>query len=482
MYRHTHELFGMEHWADESLRAQSDQEALKVDHIKRTQIRFLWFLGGFIVILASSFLFEYIRYLASEEKSMRVWRILVGMVPGVTGLIAMLYISTGFMQDVYDILDHQRAFKHVWLLLFGRVPQAFSKLPRRERKQWASLLGLSEARTKPLAEYPHLLVKEGQIGESYQDMLLAKLGGPGIAIVFNDSAVVLEQYGRRIRVAGPGTIFLRRFERIREVLDLRPHERTSNVEALTKEGIPVETEVQVRFQLARDKNRPFPPPPGPPSPVYKWAWNKASQCHRLLTNLDEGWEVEGHWPTRVMGNVGSTLRALIADVELDKLIETYQPDRDPRRDLIEEYRGKLQEAALNFGAQILDVRVGPIKPTLPQVEKERIAHWKTFWKAKAQKEEAKGKAEAIRERGSARAYAQLEIIRALTREFKQVVEQNVALSAELIALRFIEALRQAWSRPDRAFISLEALDTLNRLQDTVKRNFPNAPEEDVSNP
>ncbi|MBS3785103.1 MAG: hypothetical protein KGY78_11735, partial [Anaerolineae bacterium] len=168
---------------------------------------------------------------------------------------------------------------------------------------------------------------------------------------------------------------------------------------------------------------------------------------------------------------GPNLRTLIATVELDKLMEPSDPDRAPRQRLIDAYRKRLDESIRGFGAQILDVRVGPIRPTLPQVEEERIANWQAFWKARAQREEAKGEAAVIREEGSARAYAQLEIILSLTREFRQVFEQNVALSTELIALRFIEALRHAWSRPDRTITSDEALDTLDRLKDTVERNL-----------
>ena len=442
MHRRVHRWLGLEQWAAQSLQPRSDQEAL-AEHRRRARMRLLWFLGGIAICLLSSFLLELLRHLVGDTP-LRLWRILVGAVPGAAGLIAVLHASTAFVQDVYDISGRREARRHAWVLLFG-------------------------SQAKPT--YPHIRVKEGRIDEQHVETLLATLGGPGVVTVFNDSAVVLEQYGRHVRVAGPGTVFLRRFERIHEVLDLRPHERTTEVRALTKEGIPVQTEVQVRFQLARDREHAFPPPPGTAGPVYRWAWKRASQSHRRLTDLDHGVEREEHWPARVMGEVGPNLRTLIATVELDKLMEPYEPDCAPRQRLIDAYRKRLDESIRGFGAQILGVRVGPIRPTLPQVEEERIANWQAFWKARAQREEAKGEAAVIREEGSARAYAQLEIILSLTREFRQVFEQNVALSTELIALRFIEALRHAWSRPDRTITSDEALDTLDRLQDTVERNL-----------
>jgi regulator of protease activity HflC (stomatin/prohibitin superfamily) len=187
-----------------------------------------------------------------------------------------------------------------------------------------------------------------------------------------------------------------------------------------------------------------------------------------VVNLDNGSEREDGWPNRVMGNVGSTLRALLADIELDGLIELRETDLGPRQILIAEYKKKLDKAARNFGAEILDVRMGPIKPALPQIEKKRIANWRAIRKVEAQIEAARGEAEAIRERGLARAYAQMEIILSLTREFQEALEKDVALPAEFISLRFIEALRLVWSQPGGAFISSEAFRTLDRLQKLVE--------------
>jgi len=105
------------------------------------------------------------------------------------------------------------------------------------------------------------------------------------------------------------------------------------------------------------------------------------------------------------------------------------------------------------------------------VEKERVASWQADWKSRVRIERATGEAEAIRQQGLARAYAQMEIILALSREFQEMVERDVTLSAEFIALRFIEALRQAWTRPGGTLISFEALRTLDYLQHMVRRDY-----------
>jgi len=467
------ERLDIEYWAAVSVQEQADQRALKLSHIRRTAWRFLLFAGALVVIVLSSLFLEYLRQRAGGG-SISVWRLLGGMVPALLGLVGMLGVSAAFVREVYGISGRRRALGYVWLLLFGRAPFSLLDLLLGAIRRLFAALGLPPPPAIPFATYPHMIVREGRIEERYEDTPLARFGGPGNVVVFNDSAVFLERFGRLTRVAGPGAVFLQRFEHIREVLDLRPQERSEEVRALTKDGIPVRTEVQVRSQLARPPGGPFPPPPGRLHPVYKWAWTQAGRSHNRLVIPEFDLERENHWPERVMGNVGSTMRALIAEYRLDELLEPYEPDRDPRRKIAQRFREELDSEARNFGAQVLDVRMGALEPAeeiAEEVIKARTASWQALWKSRALVEKAKGEAEVIRQKGLARAYAQMEIILALTREFQGLVEREQALSAEFIALRFIEALRQAWTRPGGILMSFEAVRTLDYLQQLVKRDY-----------
>jgi hypothetical protein len=453
--------FSLEHWASESMQEQADQRTLRREHIVRTQVRFWLLVAAALGIMLFSLALEYIRLWAqgavtlTDGAPVSTWRWLMGMLPGLLGLAAVFVVSTGFVQNVYSIRDWRSALGYVWLLLFGRAPGSYFDL---------------NPSTRPLFPYPFVTVHQGKIDEKHEDTLLARLGGPGNVIIFNDSAVFLERFGRFTRVAGPGQVFLQRFERIREVLDLRPQERSSVAKALTKDGIPVQTEVQVRFHLARPPASLVPPEPDVPYPVYKWALIHAGQCHLHSVNMDSGEESIARWPERASG-VGGSMRAFIAEYQLDELLEPHEPGRDPRREIAQRLYQKLQEGASNFGAQILEVRMGALEPTLEEVKEERITSWQTAWKSEARKKEAMGIAEAIRERGLARAYAQMEIILTLTREFQESIEHDVTLSAEFVALRFIEALRHAWTRPGGMKLSADAVRTLGYLQRMVRREY-----------
>jgi hypothetical protein len=65
----------------------------------------------------------------------------------------------------------------------------------------------------------------------------------------------------------------------------------------------------------------------------------------------------------------------------------------------------------------------------------------------------------------------MEIILTLTREFQELIEHDMTLSAEFVAFRFIEALRQVWTRPGGMVMPSEAVRTLDYLQRMVRRDY-----------
>ena len=448
----------LDHWAAESVQDKPDQRTLITDHIRRTLVRYGLLLAVLGAIAVSSLALEYFRLLMggasilTGEATTSIWRWLVGIVPGLLGLATVLGVSAAFVRDVYGIRDWRSALGYVRLLLFGRAPYSYFDLKHSAR---------------PFAPYPSIIVQQGRIAEKDEDTLLARFGGPGNVTVFNDSAVFLERFGRFTRVAGPGKVFLRRFEFIREALDLRPQERNSETKAVTKDGIPVKADVQVRFQLARPPASLVASTPEVPHPVFEWALVRAGRCHSRSVDPDSGDENVSHWADKV--GVGGKMRGLVAGRRLDELLEPYEPERDPHSEISEKIHQAANDSARGVGAQVMEVRVGALEPTLDEVKKERIASWQAAWVSKARREEAMGKAEVIRELGLARAYAQMEIILSLAREFQDAVEREVALPAEIVILRFMESLRQTWSRPESALVSSQVFRMWQALQEDLKK-------------
>jgi regulator of protease activity HflC (stomatin/prohibitin superfamily) len=413
-------------------------------------IRLFLTLAILIMPFVTSLSLEFIRVVVGGVE-LEFWRIWLGMVPGALALVGVLIAGAAFVRAVYDLANWQEGLQYAWRLLFGGAPLSTSELS-----------GTVPANFSP---YPFIVVKEGRIDERHESSLLARWGGPGTVTVFNDSAVVLERFGRYVRVAGPGSVFLERFERVREVLDLRPQERTEMASAITKDGLYVRSEVQVRFQLARPTAQLTPSTPHVPYPVYKWALMRAAQCHAWRVHLDQDVEGEFRWPERVMGNVGSSLRAIVADYSLDELLEPYEMDRDPRQEISQKLHHQLNASARNFGAEVLDVRMTALEPTREEIKRERIASWQAPRRRDARTEIAKGEAKVIRELGEARAYAHLEIVNALARAFQEISEQDLEVASDFVMMRIVNTLREIWKQPNGAFISSQALHTLQYLEE-----------------
>lgn len=441
----------LDYWIAESVQERSHQVTLMTNHIRRTQFRF-WLLAiASIVVLILSLALEYGRYLAGGA-TVSLGRCLAGMVPWLLGLAAVLGTSVAFVRDIYEAPDWPSALQIVWMFLFGRAP--------------SSLLDLKPSDI-PWAPYPSVTVQQGRIDEEQESSPLVRLGGPGKVIIFNDSAVFLERFGRFTRVAGPGMIFLQRFERIREVLDLRPQERTFTAKALTRDGIPVQTEVQVRFQLARPPVELLAPSPEVPYPVYRWALTRAGRCHNRLVDAESGEEKVSGWADQV--GIGGATRAIIAGYRLDELLEPYEPGRDPRQEIARQLHEKVDGVARNVGAEVLEVRMGALETTVEEVQRERVASWQAAWSSQAQQEKAKGEAEAIREWGEACAQAQMEIIVNLAQEFQEAIERDVVPPAEIIVLRFMDALRRSGSSPGTVFASSQAFKMWQALLEDLRR-------------
>jgi hypothetical protein len=97
-----------------------------------------------------------------------------------------------------------------------------------------------------------VVIEDGKIKESETKGDLPKLGGPGLVIIRPYNAVVFEQTGRITRIEGPGEVFLRLGERIKDVVDLRNQARGYEaVQVLTRDRVPLMITGGVGFRIQR---------------------------------------------------------------------------------------------------------------------------------------------------------------------------------------------------------------------------------------
>jgi regulator of protease activity HflC (stomatin/prohibitin superfamily) len=405
-------------------------------HRSRAFLRMIpFFVLTPLVALALVYLFNVLLF--GGEWSL-TW-LVIGILPALIALLGVLATAGQFVNVVFGLKSWWAGVRYAFLCLFG-IP-------------W------------PLP-YPYALITEGGVRERDRRKFLAhrQLGGPGRLIIFNDSAVVLERHGRVTRTAGPGAVFLERFERIREIIDLRPQIKTLPAEqaiVVTRDGILVGTEITVRFQIKRGT----PTAPEKPYPVDDAMLMAAATAPAVRIGPNPGQRMISGWRDRVLRNVDSTLRDIVAGKTLDELFEPADPYKDPREEIRCELLAQLTKSSAAFGAEVLDIVLGPFKPVNPEVERQRLATWQATRQAEDRVKEACGEAQAMLTRESAYAYAQLEMMLAIDRGFRRLVIDGENLTSQFVALRFIEMLRRTAGGADTFLLeeSTKTLEFLNRL-------------------
>jgi|YelNatPaOPRAMG01_1025707.scaffolds.fasta_scaffold17192_2 hypothetical protein len=325
---------------------------------------------------------------------------------------------------------------------------------------------------------PYLLIKEGRLAMG-ADTPVARVGGPASLVIYNDTAVVTEQYGRLKRVLGAGFPQLERFERVWEIVDLRPQRWVYEVFALTREGIPISCEADISFKI--DDRLPTGEEKGPtdkePYPYTEDAVLKAATSKWIR----EPWRDDPHmaWTGRVViGFTEGILRDILAEYRLDWLIAPPQPGQlHPREEIRKRLFEELSAKAETVGAKILKVELGAIRVKARDekvsrqladiVSNQWIETWYADWESRALTSQAEGEAELLR-MDAAQIQAQAEMVIALTEALQSVVMNQQATEPYLLALRFVETLRWLSFDPyTRDFMPPEVMRTLRRMQELL---------------
>jgi hypothetical protein len=329
-----------------------------------------------------------------------------------------------------------------------------------------------------LGHRPYVLVKEGEIVAG-GDSFAGHAGGPATLIIYNDTAVVTEQYGRIKRILGPGIQRVERFEKAWEMVDLRPQQWVYEVFALTKEGIPVSCEADITFQINDQPQAPEAqvrtegPYPYAEDAVFLAAASKWIREPEREDNVVT-------WAGRVViGMTEGLLRNVIAEYRLDWLIAPPQPDqKHPREEIRERLEEGLRESVRNVGAKLLDVKIGAIEVKARDeevsrqisdvVSTQRIEAWYADWEARALETKAEGEAELL-QMDMARIQAQAEMVVTLIEALQSTMMRQGAIEPYVLAMRFVEALRwMSYNTISREFMPPEALRTLRRLQQLLE--------------
>jgi regulator of protease activity HflC (stomatin/prohibitin superfamily) len=287
--------------------------------------------------------------------------------------------------------------------------------------------------------------------------IVLRVGGPGKIRVPTGHVAVTELDGRHFRVVDAGTHSLDRFEQVRAVLDLRPQERTnSDVQVMSREGLPVRTEVGVTFRISTGDEpvtvrRPF---PFDNDAVRRLAYGQTNQNHGQTAS----------WENSALGAAAAALAEVVYSFTLNELLEDPETELGSHLTIRREVERKAKQALREQGIELLRVRIGRFQ--FPEgVSEQFIRSWQTQWASQAQLTRLDGAADAIEELELAQAEAEMAMIQAIVEGMRGTQRHGYsARLSEVLAVRSVQSLERLLrqSNPDEPPVHL--LGQLQALQ------------------
>ena len=146
------------------------------------------------------------------------------------------------------------------LMLYIRILSQLYGVSMKDAWGFVRIIFLGLPQYPPL--HPIWRVQEGR-ADPDGPATMREIGGPGFLSVGHDSAVVTSRLGELKRVIGPGFHELDTFEKVWDVIDLRPQRRIINVSMMTRDGIPISCQASIRFRINDGGQKSSPDVPFP---------------------------------------------------------------------------------------------------------------------------------------------------------------------------------------------------------------------------
>ena len=340
-----------------------------------------------------------------KAKALRHW------IMPVSAIAFAIAAGTLYVQDIFEFKSFRLAFRYVFASMFGL---------------W----------------YPSLTIRNGQkVGAPDKPNTLDKIGGPGYLDIKLGNAVLLERGAGPTQVLGGGRFFARRFESIREIVNLREMHRKKDVEATTRDGIEMtfrDVEAAFRIDTGKQQDRtnviPYP---------FSVQAVRVAVYDRSVGK--EGGP--GDWADAVMGAIGGEIRKWVATQHLDRM--TAPPDEDPRnaiRKIL--FGGEFRKKLKHMGAELVWVNIGHLD-TPPKVDEQRIDNWQSFWQSQEVVTDAHGEALRIDYEQLGRSEGQAEMLLAISRVLNSLGRTALLNEqiADLMLLRMGQVLEAMTAQP-----------------------------------
>jgi regulator of protease activity HflC (stomatin/prohibitin superfamily) len=311
--------------------------------------------------------------------------------------------------------------------------------------------------------YPYYTVRRGTVEERFRgNPFLQFFAGPGIVFADVDQGAIVHDNMAITQVFGPGLNFTRVFEQPPRALDLRPQIRSFPIQALTRDGIPIHTQLSVAFRLRESRLV------REPGASYKIPMRTAGQL--ATTEYAE----RGHQPLATPDTHqwdGELIRLLLTPVMLDilshysidDLCKPRIPGLAPRAEIAAELRSSIKHILSSQGLELVACWFDNLSPRAPSVLQRRTANWRTAWENRILKTMSESRAQRAKVLEVARGEAEKNILARFS-EIAKEGRYDANLSQTALALRFIDCLgeilsesKKQWPLPESYEETLELL-------------------------
>lgn len=303
------------------------------------------------------------------------------------------------------------------------------------------------------------IIRDGKMAWSYPPSDTFKMIGPGFVIIDVGHAVVFENTGRITRIYGSGFVQTVRFEMISAIVDLRLQQEEITVEdAFTRDYIPLTIHPTLFYRVRVNEERLR------LSGQQQYEFEEGDIRRAVLGVSD--------WREATLAAAKSITRDIVASYYLDDIYDPMETRSQrglssPRQLLQQQLWDRLNEVTENWGVRVNEIRIGDIKAP-EQVCNRMMDTWEAVREKEAMISRGEGETEVYRMTELARAKAQMEMITAITQGFKRMQDAGVGVPADLIALRFIEALERMAADPaTKMLLPFDVSETLRALRSAI---------------
>jgi hypothetical protein len=372
--------------------------------------------------------------------------------------------------------------------LLTQFAEQFHDLSREDAQRLCFYLFTGVSSEPPMR--PLLRIQEGHtLPDGPLVMYMDKVGGPGYFSIAHDSAIVTGKLGRLRRVLGPGFYKAEPFEKVWDVIDLRPQRRSLHVEFMTTDGIPAYCDAEIRFQVGGSSRADFDYPHEANIPPQPYPCNRAVILKLATAKYVKSREGAGRVQDWRIGLVNGALDGLIRDtleqysldhffnprywaLQNDGTVDKASPPPEKPVALLEiqaKIEEKVRRVATDRGIVVDTVQLGPVLPDEDAISRQ----WLAFWQAKVQRPvnvyslSENARRQKMLEETSVD--AQVELVTSMLSKLQDLDQQKSDVPAQLIVMSFMDVLRTMSDRdPAVQLLMYQQAESLMRIINAVQ--------------